>query len=284
MAGSFYDIFFGGKQESIKEKAQLSISDVLSVVDTGDILLFRGWSPTSSFIQIFTASTWSHIALIIRLAKYNNGNPMVLESIHSDDDHVNDKFIALKDIITNKPHCGVRLIDLKEYLNSIVIENRCMAKKDSVKRIEVVLRSLTIPKYLESIQDDFMVHLNTIAAEFIDENRGKKYEENFFEIGLARLQFMDTSGYLTPDTLFCSELVGMFLLKTNLIDLKYITPNALLPDDFSASNRLIMRFPIERIPLLQGQIQNPDNIVVYSNEFVIDTTKRLPKTMSGLFC
>jgi hypothetical protein len=124
-----------GSDEGIKKNANLSIQETLAVVNTGDILLFRGWSPTSSFIQVFTASTWSHIALVIRS---NTGRPMVFESIHSDDDHADKKFKPLNDLITGAPRVGVRLIDMEAYLKSIMEENNAMAKKGDGETIVMV--------------------------------------------------------------------------------------------------------------------------------------------------
>lgn len=275
MASSFFDMFLGGKQESITQKAQLSVKDILTVANTGDILLFRGWSPTSSFIQIFTASTWSHIALIIKLPNYNGGQPMVLEAIHSDDDHVDSKFKPLLDIKTKEAHCGVRLVDLYEYLKSIVQENKVMAHNDHVRRIEITYRCLVLHSAMKHLYSTFLLHLNTVAADFIEENRGKPYEQNFFEIILARFQLGDTSGYLTPDSLFCSELVGYFLLKAGLVKLKYVTPNSLLPDDFSSTSRITLRYPIEKLPIFVGQIKDPEFVVWYSEEYVIDTISKI---------
>lgn len=277
MAGSFFDAVFGGANESIKSKAQLSVQDVVNVASTGDILLFRGWSSTSSFIQIMTASTWSHIAMIIRIPQYNNGEPMVLESIHSDDDHVIPNYKPLLDIKTRKPHCGVRLIDLKEYLVSIVRENIKMSKKSTFKRIEVVYRALSFPLVAENLYAAFLQHLNDVALDFISENRGKRYEENPVEIILARLQIGDTSGHLTSETLFCSELVGYFLLKADLVDLKFVTPNSLLPDDFSSTNHMSLKYPTQHIPQIIEQVDDPDQVIKFSPEFVIDTVTRISR-------
>lgn len=277
MAGSFCDFLFGSKAEkSIRSEAHMSVRDAVNMAQTGNILLFRGWSPTSTAIQFFTSSIWSHIAMIIRLPHMNRGRPMVFEAIHSDDDHVEQNFKPLVDIKLRVPHCGVRLIDMEEYLSSIVTENRLMAKRKSIKRIKVVMRTLTLPLYADSLYDDFLQHLNTTAQRFIDENCGKHYETNVFEIALARIQVLDNTGYTTPDTLFCSELVGMFLLEAGLLDLDYTTPNRLLPDDFSATDRLFLRYPTEHLPSITLQVPNTDKIVKYSEtEYIIDTVSSL---------
>lgn len=274
MAAALWDYLFGGTHDDIKSKAELSVDDAVNVGQTGDILLFRGWSSTSSFIQTLTASTWSHIALIIRLPDMNEGKPMVLEAIHSDDDHARKSFKPLLDVVSQKARCGVRLVDMNEYLVSILAENRAMAHTKSIKRIEIVMRSLILPEFADSIQHQFTQHLNTVAAEFIEKNRGKKYEENFLEIIMARLQLLDTAGILTPKTLFCSELVGYFLYKAGLISLEYTTPNSLLPDDFSSSNHMALRYPIESVPSFDIQVSDPDDIVKYSREYVILTVSQ----------
>lgn len=272
MAAAFFDWMFGS-DEGIKKNANLNIQETLAIVNTGDILLFRGWSPTSSFIQVFTASTWSHIALVIR---GSNGRPMVFESIHSDDDHADKKFKPLNDLITGAPRVGVRLVDMEAYLNSIVNENNAMAKKGGRKRIKVVLRQWTVP-HIPKIYEEMNAHLNAVGQEFIQKHRGKKYEFRWWEMVQARFQFGDTSGKLTPDTLFCSELVSMFLLDAGLFHIKYETPNMMLPDDFSEANRLTLRYPASKLSTLKGQFDNPDTVVKYSRELIIDTVTPIPK-------
>lgn len=276
MAASFFDWWFGG-DEGIKENANLSIDDAVALASTGGILLFRGWSPTSTFIQIFTASTWSHIALVVRLPTMNEGKPMVFESIHSDDDHVDGKnFVKLVDLKYKVPRVGVRLVDMKQYLESIVGENVAMFRKNRSKQIKVVLRVLTVPP-LPGIYEAMYDHLNEVARGFVEEHAGKPYECRWYEMLQARFQFGDTTGLLTPDSLFCSELVAMFLLKAGLFDINFDTPNMLLPDDFSDANRLTLRYPTHILPVLKGQFENPDSVVKFSREMIIDTVTPLPE-------
>jgi hypothetical protein len=242
MAARVYNQVFGNGDENVEYN--FTIQEAIQLANTGDLLLMSGTSFTSSFVEFFTVSEWSHIAMVVRHPKINGGAPAIFEAIHSDDDRKTSK---------KERSGGVRLIDMEKYLIRY-------------QGFKVAIKFLCAPNPL--IYQYLNEHLNRIALSFVNKHNNKPYEYRWIKFIQVRFQFFDTSG--VDDTqskaFFCSELVSAFYIEAGLFNAKSITPSMMLPDDFDSSNTLTLCYP-----------QSPDMLILTTHYQEFDKILRLSR-------
>ncbi|MFO0878457.1 MAG: YiiX/YebB-like N1pC/P60 family cysteine hydrolase [Gemmataceae bacterium] len=185
---------------------QPAFEELLPTLDTGDILLFGGSSPLSSWIKRLTRSRWSHVALVARAPTTRR---LLLWEATLDTD--------LPDVATSLLAPGVNLYDLHEWVSHYADET--------------AVRQLQIPRTVEMTRQ---------LLDFYLEARGRPYERNRLQL-LGALYDGPGGRNRQPDTssFFCSELVAEAYQRLGLLPL--VPPSSeYTPRDFSTERRAVL--------------------------------------------
>jgi hypothetical protein len=193
--------------------------DLRPRLKTGDLLLFSGKGAVSGLIKRFTASKWSHVALVLRVPQFDSVFCWESTTLSN-----------VPDVESGVCRKGVQLVGLRERLETY--------QGDSV-----VYRPL-----LGVLLND--QHLKTLAA-FRSEVAGRPYEQS--ELELLRAAWDGVGGAnKTADlsSLFCSELVAETYQRLGL--LRNIPPsNEYTPADFAGDLPLLLGASLgQAVPLL----------------------------------
>lgn len=247
---SLYNLFCLPSRKISTKDASLSIDDACFLVSSGDILLISGTSYSSYFVTSFCASQWSHIAIVYR---EEGGKPMLFEAIKHDDDSSPNI-----DVRTGKHSVGVRLIDMKKYLQSFkgnAIAVRRLLTKGTLG-IGCLLR-----KYITR-EMDLLIRAYS----------GLPYEHRLLDFFLARYYIVDQTA-MTLDTMFCSKLVAWCYISMGLLPSDGVCANQFLPDDFSSTGGLRLCYP-KNLPFLGIMADDQSSIIKLSDELYITTKEQ----------
>lgn len=205
-------------RQAPSSQLNFNIDDVCASVQAGDILLFSGRGLSSACIELFTASQWSHIGVVIEdTDPHMKGEPLLLESVSAADGVVD----ACNDDNAAK---GVRVVRLRRYLNQY-------------RGAAIAVRHLQV----STNQPQFVAEINLSLLSTLEALHGRPYERRWTEFVMARFCTMMCAFKQTPDSFFCSELVAHCYQKAGLLDPSSASPNSFLPDDFCASGMLHIR-------------------------------------------
>ena len=176
-------------------------------LDTGDLVLFRGNSLFSRLIQRATRSSWSHVAMVMRLPEYD-----MLALYES------TGLGSLPDMISGEVRRGVQLVPLSERV-------RACHGAIAVRQLKGVTLGL---------------HERTALMELRRELRGRPYERSL--VDLARAAYDGAGGASGEDlsSLFCSELVGEAYQRLGLLG-DGVPSSEYTPADFGAHSRLVLQ-------------------------------------------
>lgn len=187
--------------------------DIVTELETGDIVLFQGSNLSSNLISIFTGR-WTHVGMVfVKVANLEtpdgrvvqNKMILLLESVSHPD--------GCMDVATNSYKDGVRLVDLKNRLKD----------SDSPFFGVVKLRVSTTSR---------RERLNTEFERFYNNEGWKRYEPN--KMNLIRVAFdCGAFGHNENDTstYFCSKLVCEALEHMGVIE-KNVNSARVCPTDF----------------------------------------------------
>jgi hypothetical protein len=169
------------------------------LVQTGDLLLFRGRGLTSNIVRYFTRSHWSHIGVVVRLRGV--AEPLVLESTTLSDSN---------DLFKGAPVRGIGLVSLadkiRQYDGDIALRRR-QGEPLSASRQKMVER-LALTLCHRPYKNFLLCHLR---AQFYRQ-RKKDYS-----------------------AMFCSELVAEIYRRLGWLD-QDICPKDFVPGHFAKNN------------------------------------------------
>lgn len=157
---------------------------------TGDLILFHGPGPESELIEKIDHSQFSHVAMVVRLPKYDK--PLLWTS---------DEIVTISDVLDDKRQKGVHLLDLASVLKF------CHHKSTkSGAQYSYTWRKLNYnkPKNFMSLMEKFMQHVDGTAFPSLE--------------AMALHFFAGSLGISTgTKSMFCSELITDTLVHLGLL-------------------------------------------------------------------
>ena len=178
--------------------------DIRHELGTGDLVLFRGATVFSRLIQRATRSTWSHVAMVIRLPEYDY--LALYESCGLG---------GLPDMMSGEPRRGVQLVPLSQRV-------RAYSGAIAVRRLEGVTLGQAERGALMALRREL---------------RGRTYERSV--TSLVRAAYDGLAGTNAEDlsSLFCSELVAEAYQRLGLLGAG-VPSSEYTPGDFGAVSPL----------------------------------------------
>ena len=186
-------------------------SDIKDKIQTGDIFLFHGPGLESELIEVVDGTSFSHVAMGVRLPGHTE--PLLWTS---------DEIVSLTDQIDQGKRGGVHLLDAKSVFEV------CMERKyKNNKHYKFAWRSL------ENVarDDAFMKLLETFMRE-VDGRAFPSLEEMVIHFIEGKLGIETNTR-----TFFCSELATDTYVHLELLPSDTII-NSLSPGDFSSAHKL----------------------------------------------
>ena len=230
-----------------QEHTSLSIQDACLLARSGDLLLISDTSINARLINEICAARWSHAAIIYRDPNRHNGRPCIFEAVM----HAGEEI----DVIKKRKATGVRLIDMEAYLNRF-------------KGNAVAMRML-VTNSAYTIHKDVGKFTTSMMAQMVDRYHGKPYETRWSEFILARFPIIPRTSE-SPSAFFCSQLVAWCYINMGLIDGKSMASGHFLPEEFSSTGDLELRYPSE-LPFICFSPET--TFLKLGEEMFIDTTK-----------
>lgn len=186
------------------------MSDV-SKIKTGDLILMSSDTATANIIRSFGTSEWSHVGIAVWVD--------VKRGLTIDPDVRTDETILCV-FHSDWSYCFDLLT--MTYRNGV-----CLLPLSNTSYKKHAYRSLNA-----------QVDTSRLIA-FIEKYRGRDYKSNKVTLAMAAFGW---SLALDDETVFCSELVGLYLMDQGLLPPRFIVENppaSLLPDDFSSSKKKV---------------------------------------------
>ena len=182
------------RQEAINEACDtmpvITYSELKTIADTGDILLFSGNGLFSIAEEVFTNSIYSHVGMLYK--SLENGNLYNWESTRT---------VKMMDILTKTEKNGPRLIELdvsiKKYLihGNLVVYRKLLTPYDPKTHTGGSRRNMTKEEEL-------------LLLEWMRKETKKKYEEKLWELPEAYTRCTILPRSADPSSVFCSEEVA----------------------------------------------------------------------------
>lgn len=217
--------------KSLDQPKNLTIDELLTLVETGDIILLSGGSFDSQFIEFATNAVWSHVLMVAKVKIEETGEKVIaaFESVYSSDLKVN--------IFGNPAENGVRLVRLKEYLEgykgyTAAVRFLCIKDKDAKKRKALI-------KHLKDV-------LSGPEGAF-DKYINLPYETSWMEFIGVFIGGLFGKARPTKKEMFCSELVGTVFEDAGILDTSRMSPNQLAPEAFWSASDLPLKMPDVRL-------------------------------------
>ncbi len=165
-------------------------SSIVDDLSTGDLILFHGPGPESELIELIDHSPFSHVAMVVRLPKYEQ--PLLWTS---------DEIVTITDVLDGKREKGVHLLDLAKVLDFC---NHKTAKNG--KHYKYTWRKLDYDK-----PDDFM----DLLTQFMKKTDGTAFPS----LEAMALHFLAGKLGISTGTksMFCSELITDTFVHLNLL-------------------------------------------------------------------
>jgi hypothetical protein len=214
----------------------VKIEDVVSKLNTGDLLLFHSNTIIGNCIQCFTKSKYSHIGMVLK-------DPIFIDEKLTGYYLWQSGYESFPDVETKEIFYGVQISPLEKVLKEYSLKN-------------VYLRKLTISKPLDInllIEIHQQVHHHKYDLDMIDWLEAEKYhldEEN--DILPINTKSQSKKLLKQKKEFWCSSLIGYIYAKMEWLDLT--TKWSLLsPEDWSSSNK----FPIK---LINCELSNDINL------------------------
>ncbi len=181
--------------------------EIRNTMSTGDIILMHGVDIESDIIQLAELSTWSHVAMVIRIGV--NDPPLLWEStpLH-----------FTEDVELHIRMSGARIVSLDDRLR--IGMARRLYSKFALRRLEAKLTEdmlRVLQNYIEQVHGLRFPTTWELAKDFI---KGRLLDE--------------TASF---DRVFCAELVADTYKHLGLLSTDH-PPNRYTPKDFSSEGRL----------------------------------------------
>lgn len=193
---------------------------------TGDLILMAGDDATSNAVRLFTPSTWSHVAVVMK----NEDTAYLLESVRVFDTVSSYRADGVKEY-----NNGVRIVLLKERLekyhgHAIAVRHLCYL---NLKTQEIVEK-----------------HLNEIFQNIQDNYLGLPYDSHILDFINMKLMWWtksrdeDKPCEKYKNGLFCSSLVAEFFLMAGMMP-AHLSQEATCysPESFSDTGEFYPVFP-----------------------------------------
>ena len=148
--------------------------EILTLLKTGDVVLFSGKTGFSRSIKWFTVSHWTHVGMVIRLPEHPD--PLIWESL---------RIPELPDVIDGTLKSGVQLLNLADRLRT------CVA--------DIAIRSLNEP-----ITSD----MNGALLNFRETVRNRPYEQSMLQLFRSAWDGPFGQNQADLSSIFCSELIA----------------------------------------------------------------------------
>jgi len=203
-----------------------TLEQMLPVLNTGDLLLFRGNGAISKIIKKLTFCCFSHVAMVVR-----NPSPAIRKAYQLSDEFQKEEvfiFESNADTIPPRPGGGTHIVPLRWKLE------RAVRKEDP--EYLLCVRQLTVPGPEPKFPG---------LEEFILSMQGKTYEMQKLDL-LASTTVVGTIP-LTEDlsSVFCTELLTASYKVMGLLSPK-VNPTNSLPRTFTSDQRLFGKFTLKR--------------------------------------
>jgi hypothetical protein len=173
-----------------------SVSELAALVRAGDLVLFRGATPWSELIRVFTWNNESHVALADR----TEAGLFIFESVKNID--------GVQDIITNEVRNGVRLVEFGARAEAMFVNQCCEMLDVSVVRLHCS------PQQLRQFQERLWAFQYKVA--------GRPYERDAFSIVASQFPLVLGRNQDDESSMFCSELVAAALRETGVLPARTI--------------------------------------------------------------
>ena len=185
-------------------------SSIIEELSTGDLILFDGPGPESELIELIDHSSFSHVAMVVRLPEFEK--PLLWTS---------DEIVTITDVLSDKREKGVHLLDLGEVLKF------CNQKTSKTgKHYKYTWRKLSYHK-----PDDFM----DLLMRFMQKTDGTAFP-SLKEMALHFL--LGKLGISTgTKSMFCSELITDTFVHLNLLPSDTII-NSYSPGNYAEGHHL----------------------------------------------
>jgi hypothetical protein len=217
--------------EQYGKRKNVLISELLEMVDIGDIILLSGGSFDSQAIEILTNTLWSHVLMVVRVQDRNDSSksePAAFESVYASHLETDVNGLPAK--------AGVRLVYLKDYLETyrgFIGAWRPLCAHDA--EASMLLRK---HMYKKMWGDD-----ETGEKGCLKTYLGRPYESSWGEFINVWLGGLVGKTKPTPQKMFCSELVATCLVDAGLLKDDKISPNQYTPESFSSAAQLKLVSP-----------------------------------------
>jgi hypothetical protein len=212
------------------------IEDIVSKLNTGDLLLFHSNTIIGNCIQCFTKSKYSHIGMVLK-------DPVFIDEKLTGYYLWQSGYESFPDIETKEIFYGVQISPLEKVLKEYSLKN-------------VYLRKLTIYKPLDInllIEIHQQVHHHKYDLNLIDWLEAEKYlleEEN--DILPINTKSQSKKLLKQKNEFWCSSLIGYIYAKMGWLDLT-TKWQLLSPEDWSSTNK----YPIK---LINCELSNDINL------------------------
>lgn len=222
---SILDKVIGPKEDALLDElfGFVTVGEVYSTLQTGDILLHSGNGNFSSAIMLATGSMFSHVSMVLC-----NPSEKLRKAYDVPDDCKGNVFVveAAKKLIHRKvPHGGVQLVEIGNFLD--------ICKRNEGETDFWALRRIKLPQQPLNTQG-----LEDLLLSVLD----RPYEKKRFE--MIKSIFKSNSAK-DASSYFCSEFIADVFIALGLLPHSIITNNC-SPKDFSSTMTFL------QTSLLQG--------------------------------
>jgi hypothetical protein len=197
------------------------------LIATGDLILFHGPGPESELIEAIDHTPFSHVAMVVKLPRYDK--PLLWTS---------DEIVTITDVLDDKRQKGVHLLDLASVLQFC---NHKTAKSGA--RYTYTWRKLDYdkPKTFMQLLEKFMQHVDGTAFPSLE--------------AMALHFFAGSLGISTgTKSMFCSELITDTFVHLNLLPPDTII-NSYSPGSYADG---------QHVQLLNGATLSPEVAFTYA--------------------
>lgn len=205
------------KSKQINEEYRVaSMHNVnLSLLKTGDLIMFADNNTLGNRVtRIFTQSKWTHVGVVVHSpGLYPNHGPLLLESIRSHNDHLQD--ISTSTIVNS----GVRLVDLDSRIRTSKSDDIAFCRLEGATQWDAECKEID-------------------AQKVIAELSMRPFEQSIAQLVFSAIDYTPFT-HNKPDlsSVFCSELVAHALQRLEVLQ-KNESPSEFTPADFVSKKKL----------------------------------------------
>ena len=165
-------------------------NSINQLFSTGDLILFHGPGPESELIELIDHTPYSHVAMVVKLPKYDK--PLLWTS---------DEIVTITGVLDEKRQKGVHLLDLASVLKFC---NKKTTKSGAHYSYTWRQLNYSKPKNFMTLLENFMQSVDGTAFPSLE--------------AMALHFFAGTLGISTgTKSMFCSELITDTFVHLNLL-------------------------------------------------------------------